>query len=158
VRPARCKKSAVFRGGSNTNTCDTDGSKSSPRARSDVLSSTRGAFFTSAASGGSAAPGKGRRNPARCLLEPCARPPWPVTTTFGTACSAKYAPISPALVRVLANMITRELARPASASSRQTALSFASTSALRLPDVYGANSTARCAGRRCSRGETSRVV
>ena len=154
MRPARCKKSAVFRGGSNTNTCDTDGSKSSPRARSNVLSSTRGTY-TSAS--GSAAPGQGRRNPARCLLEPCARPPWPVTT-FRTACSARYAPISPALVRVFANMITRDDRRPASASSRQTVLSFASTSALRFPDVYDPNSSARCAGRRCNRGETSRVV
>jgi hypothetical protein len=56
-----------------------------------------------------------------------------------TAYLAGYVPISSALVRVLANMITRELAHPDSASSRQTALSSASTSALRLPDVYGAN-------------------
>jgi len=44
------------------------------------------------------------------------------------------------------------------ASSRQPAFSFASTSALLLPEMYGANSSARCAGRRCSRRETSRVV
>jgi hypothetical protein len=86
-----------------------------------------------------------------------ARPFWPVTTTFGTACSERYTPILPALMRVFVNMIRRELARP-SVSSRQTVLSFASTSASRFPDVYGANLSARCAGRRCSCGETSRVV
>lgn len=79
VRPARCRKSAVFRGGSSTNTCDTLGSKSSPRARRDVLSSTRGASAPDPAAqalasepttGDECFPGRGLRNPARCLFEP----------------------------------------------------------------------------------------
>src|SRR5260370_27318717 len=109
----------------------------------------------------------GLRNPARCLLHPYTRCPldprvllalWPVTTIFETLFSERYVPISAARARVLAKMTIRERRRPASASSRQTVLSFPSTSAFRLPELYGVNSSARRVGRRCSRGETRRVI
>ena len=51
--------------------------------------------------GGECIPGRGLRNPTRCLFEPCARTrpaPWTVTTTLGTPWSDRYAPISPAHV------------------------------------------------------------
>ena len=153
MHPARCKDCAVFCGGSNTSTCDTFGSKSSPRARSDVLGNTCGS--SPSASALLSLPVKAA---ARCLLDPCERPPWPVTTTFGGPCCERYAPILPARERVLVNKMMREPVRPPTRLSRQTVFIFAITSPSRLPKVQVANSSVRCVGRRCRRGETSRVV
>jgi hypothetical protein len=78
-------------------------------------------------------PGKGRRNPARCSFDPCKR-----TATLARNDVLRQVRVHLACAHVLANMMTRERpgACPASTSSCQTAFSFGSASALRLPGVY----------------------